>query len=74
MAVEARVRPWFYATGALLLGVGGAALVLLRDLGSLEPHLVALILGGTSGISFVVGYVMGYIAEGGLGPGPKDDG
>ena len=65
-------RVWTYGLAAALLGLGAVALVLFRDLGSLGWRLVALVLGGTAGISFAVGYVMGHIAESGLGPGSRE--
>jgi hypothetical protein len=65
-------RVWTYGLGGILLGLGAVALLMFRDQGSLGWQLVALVLGGTTGISFVVGYVMGYIAESGLGPGSRE--
>jgi hypothetical protein len=55
--------------GALLLA-GAAVLLLYRDMVSIDPWYMLLLLGGTAGASFAVGYIAGFLTEGGFGPPP----
>lgn len=53
--------------GALLLA-GAAVLILYRDMVTIDPWYVVLLLVGSAGASFTVGYIAGFLTEGGFGP------
>lgn len=47
-----------------VLAVGAVVLVLWRDLGDIDLLYLLLLVGGTAGVSFTVGYVAGLVSEG----------
>jgi hypothetical protein len=57
---------------ALALGVGATALLLYRDHLTMDPWYLLLLVVGVTGISFAVGWVLGYLTESGIAPGPGD--
>jgi hypothetical protein len=61
-----------YGLGAALLGVGGAVLFLYGDLATIDPWYMTLLVGMVSGMSFIVGYVLGYITDRGIAPGSEE--
>lgn len=62
-------KVWSYGLGASLLAVGGVALYQYREWNSMDPWYLALLLLGTAGMSFSVGWVLGYLTGTGLAPG-----
>ena len=46
-------------------------LLLFRDEASIDPWYMALLVLGTAGVSFGVGWVLGYLTESGLDPGSE---
>lgn len=64
-------RVLWHGLAVAFLAAGALILVLRWDLMGIEAPYLALMLGGISLVSFVVGYVMGYLTEDGLVPGPE---
>lgn len=62
-------RGIWYGLGGALLAAAGVALLLRRDLGSMEGAYLALLVLGTTGVSFAVGWVLGHLTEAGTEPG-----
>ncbi len=62
-------RRWTFGLIGGLLAIGGIALLFKGDLMTLGLDLVALVTGGTVGIAFVVGYVLGHYADRDRAPG-----
>ena len=61
-----------HGLAAALLGAGAVVLLLYRDRAGIDPWYLSLLVGGTAGVSFCVGYVLGYLTEGGMGSSPRD--
>ena len=55
--------------GAALLAVGAALLLFYRDINTMGVWYLALLVIGTTIISFTVGYILGYVTETGTDPG-----
>lgn len=49
--------------GAALLAVGAAVLLFYRDINTMNVWYLALLVIGSTIISFTVGYVLGYVTE-----------
>ena len=62
-------REWSYGLGAALIAVGGVALFHYREWSSIDPWYLAFIILGTAGMSFAVGWTLGYLTGSGLEPG-----
>jgi hypothetical protein len=56
-------RSWLFGLGALLLAAGAIAIYLYRDSSSMELPLLASMTSGISAVSFIVGYVLGYLVD-----------
>jgi hypothetical protein len=50
------------------LAAGGLLLLYHRDMNSMDPWYLLLFVAITLGMSFLVGYVLGYLGDKGLGP------
>jgi hypothetical protein len=62
-------RRMMLGTGAVLLAVGAGLLLFYRDINTMDPWYLALLVIGTVIVSFTVGYVLGYVTEDGTVPG-----
>ena len=62
-------RRWTFGRTGGLLVAGALALLFKGDLATLGLDLVVLVTGGTVGIAFVVGYVLGHYADRDRAPG-----
>jgi len=62
----------WHALAASLLAAGAVLLATRWELMGIEPPYLALMLIGISLVSFMVGYVMGYLTEDGLAPGSEE--
>ncbi|UCC93874.1 MAG: hypothetical protein JSW25_04180 [Thermoplasmata archaeon] len=51
-----------------LLALGGVLLVYYGEMNTMDPWYLLLLVVTTGGLSFTVGYVLGYLADKGLGP------
>ena len=60
---------WSYGLAGALLGTGGVTLFYYREWNSIDPWYLGLILLGTAGMSFGVGWTLGHLTESGLVPG-----
>ena len=65
-------REFRYGLPAALLGAGAALLLYYRDMVNIDPWYMLLLVGGTAGVSFGVGYVLGHLTERGIGPSSGD--
>lgn len=67
-------RRMMFGLVAVLLSVGAGLLFYYRDINTMDVWYLALLVIGTIIISFTVGYVLGYVTEGGAVPGsdPKE--
>ncbi len=63
-------RRMMFGFGAALLAVGAALLLCYRDINTMDVWYLALLVIGAIIISFTVGYVLGYLTEDGMVPGP----
>jgi hypothetical protein len=63
---------WTYGLVGAVLFAGGLLLLFYRDMNTMDPWYMLLFLSITVGISFLVGYVLGYLADKGLGPFSED--
>lgn len=61
-----------YGLPAALLGAGAALLLYYLDMGTIDPWYTLLLVGGTAGASFGVGYVLGHLTGNGIGPSSGD--
>ena len=61
-----------YGLPAALLGAGAAVLLYYRDMVTIDPWYMLLLVGGTAGVSFVVGYALGHLTESGIEPSSGD--
>lgn len=57
---------------AALLGAGAGVLLYYVDMGTIGPWYTLLLVGGTAGVSFGVGYVLGHLTENGIEPSSGD--
>lgn len=62
---------WVYGLVGAALAAGGLALLLFNELNTIPVPYLVLLVGGTVGVSFAVGYVLGYVAESGLWPSSR---
>jgi hypothetical protein len=63
---------WTVGLAAAMLGIGAVALLYWGDMVTIDPWYMVLFVGGTAGISFLVGYVLGYLTETGIEPSSED--
>jgi hypothetical protein len=71
---------WWTVTGegrrlwlsGAVLAAAAVVLFALRDSLTMEVQDLLLLVALVTGISFAVGWVLGYLAEGGLAPGPGE--
>ena len=64
-------RGWTFGLGGALLAVAGLVLFVHRDKGSMDAWYLGLLVLGTVGISFAVGWVLGSLTESGTEPGSR---
>ena len=64
-------RGWTFGLGGVLLAITGLVLFIHRDLNSMEVGYIALLVLGTIGVSFAVGWVLGFLTESGTEPGSR---
>lgn len=64
-------RGWTFGLGGVLLAVVGLLLFIHRELNSMEARYLALLVLGTVGVSFAVGWVLGFLTESGTEPGSR---
>ncbi len=65
-------RSVWHALVVSLLAAGAVLLATRWELMGIEPPYLALLFIGISLVSFIVGYVMGYLTEDGLAPGSDE--
>ena len=65
-------RGLVYGLSGAVLAAGALVLFYYRDMSTMDPWYMLLLVAGVSGVSFTVGYVAGYISEIGLQPPSKD--
>lgn len=65
---------WTYELAGILLAIGAALLLSFREHNTLDARYLLLLVAGAAGISWTVGYVMGYLTEKGLEPTGEGEG
>ncbi len=63
---------WTYGLVGAILAVGGLLLLMYRDMNTIDPWYLLLLVAGTAGVSFSVGTILGYLTEKGLEPTSDD--
>ncbi|MCJ2541223.1 MAG: hypothetical protein LN414_08140 [Candidatus Thermoplasmatota archaeon] len=63
---------WTFGLTGACLAVGAVVLLFYRDMSTMDPWYLLLIAGVSAGLSFLVGYVLGYLTGSGLVPSSED--
>ena len=61
-----------YGLPAALLGAGAVLLLYHRDMITIDPWYMLLLVGSTAGVSFGVGYALGHLTQSGIEPSSGD--
>lgn len=63
---------WAYGLVGAVLAAGGLLLLHHRDMNTMDPWYLLLLVIGTAGVSFGVGLVLGHLTDDGLEPSSGD--